>query len=902
MQVKAASTPIIEDITPSTFSRESNHAINYPATVNVDDLLILVFTCDDNEQITIEGEGTKWINIYEEDAGSSGPTLVVAWCKAVGDEDGGTFNVGTGSSEGSCAYVFRITGSEDPDTQPPEVSLEASGNNDSPDPWGIDTGESKDYLWIAAEGNDDDDDTTGYPSNMADNNEYLQVTTVTLGIATVESTTDMFNPDEFTIANSETWEAVTIAVHPGGGGPANYERTASFSMTYAVESSRHWDLSRAQVQSLTLSPDAYRTCGLFRESDQDVYIASGVERTWDALKTASQSLTASSDAFKDWSLSRSQTQSIALSTDSHRIWSLTRSPSQSLSFDFNALAKIYQLIQRTATMGLTFTPNVARSWALLRNISQGITSSFDGNRILNAVRGATQSITSTFNSKRLLSAVRSVSQGFTSSFNTLRSWDTSRNPYQELTISTNTGRLWTLSRTISQTTSITFNAKRTLTAIRVVTQQISPTFNGSSFLHAFRTANQGLSAAFDSGRMWATSRSVSQGLSFTSNALADLFEFISRSVSMNFDISSNAERMVHFLRSQSNTLNFTLNTIIDFTEAVGEFYRTVTVQLSVSSDSFRDFSAIREATQSISATFNSKRIWTAVRSVSQNISVTPNAFADFFDFISRTASLDFNIGANANRIVNFVRTQTQALGFSFDALMNYIPFEEEFKQFYRTVTVQLSFTSNALGELHVIIVRSVSLSINFTVNAVSELTQFLWGLLTVGVQTLVGDGLENSTVILCDVNSTVISVEYTDFNGTIPAQNLTAGDYTIMVSKEGYVANQTTLSFYKDQVLGFVLKTVDEATMIVNEFDAASLAILALGVIFTVIYFMSDKHWQPGVIAFGAWAISAMITIGKDAESWPQATFFAGLAMTLVILMMMDVAGAKNRDFWDMGR
>ena len=82
--------------------------------------------------------------------------------------------------------------------------------------------------------------------------------------------------------------------------------------------------------------------------------------------------------------------------------------------------------------------------------------------------------------------------------------------------------------------------------------------------------------------------------------------------------------------------------------------------------------------------------------------------------------------------------------------------------------------------------------------------------------------------------------------------------------------------------------------------NEADLAILALGVIFTVLYFASDKHWQPGVIAFAAWTISAMTTMGKNTEDWPQATFFMGLAMTHVVLMMMDVAGAKNKDFWDL--
>lgn len=85
-------------------------------------------------------------------------------------------------------------------------------------------------------------------------------------------------------------------------------------------------------------------------------------------------------------------------------------------------------------------------------------------------------------------------------------------------------------------------------------------------------------------------------------------------------------------------------------------------------------------------------------------------------------------------------------------------------------------------------------------------------------------------------------------------------------------------------------------------FEVATLAVLSLAIIFTVIYFMSDKRWQGGIIAIGAWAISAMVTMGENIDAWPQATFFAGMAMLLVILLMMDYAGARQVDFWEMNK
>ena len=49
--------PTIESITPTTNAAETNHVIDYPATVNAGDLLICSFGCDDNETVTFPGEG-----------------------------------------------------------------------------------------------------------------------------------------------------------------------------------------------------------------------------------------------------------------------------------------------------------------------------------------------------------------------------------------------------------------------------------------------------------------------------------------------------------------------------------------------------------------------------------------------------------------------------------------------------------------------------------------------------------------------------------------------------------------------------------------------------------------------------------------------------------------------------
>lgn len=205
------SYPVVEDITETTPQSASTHVIDYPATVDVDDLLIVVFACDDNEVVTC----SAFTEIYNEDAGAQGPTLYVGWRKAVGDEDGGTFDIITGGAEGSCAYVFRITGAQDPTSVPPEASAEGFGSSVNPNSLSLTPlSGSRYYLFISVEGNDDDDNVTGYPSNMADNRQYSQQTSVTLGIATEEYVGTVFDPEQFTIAAAESWEAATISI-PG---------------------------------------------------------------------------------------------------------------------------------------------------------------------------------------------------------------------------------------------------------------------------------------------------------------------------------------------------------------------------------------------------------------------------------------------------------------------------------------------------------------------------------------------------------------------------------------------------------------------------------------------------------------------------------------------------------------
>ena len=111
-------------------SATQNHDVLLPPTIEAGDTILVFFVNDDNEVTNFPG---GWTEIYDEDAGSAGPTLVIAWKEAVGDEDGTSITVTTGSTEHSVHVAWAIQDADDPDNNPPEVSLESAGNDKYPD-------------------------------------------------------------------------------------------------------------------------------------------------------------------------------------------------------------------------------------------------------------------------------------------------------------------------------------------------------------------------------------------------------------------------------------------------------------------------------------------------------------------------------------------------------------------------------------------------------------------------------------------------------------------------------------------------------------------------------------------------------------------------------------------------
>jgi len=197
-----------------TASASTSHTVNLPADIVAGNLLLIFFSCNSTPTVTFP-EG--WTEIFEE-ASSTYNTLAIAWRKADGEE-GASITVETSIAQQAAHISFRITGAADPTTRAPEVSAEAEGTGTAPDPASLTpTSGAKDYLWIAVEGNDDDDAITGYPTSYDDNQEtYVSASgagTCGIAIATRDLNASSADPGAFTLAATEEWVAATVAVHP----------------------------------------------------------------------------------------------------------------------------------------------------------------------------------------------------------------------------------------------------------------------------------------------------------------------------------------------------------------------------------------------------------------------------------------------------------------------------------------------------------------------------------------------------------------------------------------------------------------------------------------------------------------------------------------------------------------
>jgi hypothetical protein len=251
--------PVVSDsLTPQSWGTNvTQHLVTMPSTVDAGDLLIVFFTNDGGDAVTLP---SGWTRIGSENGVSVEGNCFVK--VAVGDEDSTTVDFVTSGVEQAVAKVFRVTGwfgalAGVEGTRNGGAS--ATGTLDPPShtaSWGSD-----DNLWLIAGMRDDDDGITAGPTNYTTNFETAISTT---GNGTCEQATSYRtnaavteDPGTFTQNNTnEEQIAFTVVVRPPAGAAA-YSITGALGVVASVVASALvWGHVLVGALAVTVSPAA----------------------------------------------------------------------------------------------------------------------------------------------------------------------------------------------------------------------------------------------------------------------------------------------------------------------------------------------------------------------------------------------------------------------------------------------------------------------------------------------------------------------------------------------------------------------------------------------------------------------------------------------------------------------
>lgn len=216
------------------------HTVNLPASISAGDLLILPFGWTENlpQTITWPAGYTAITGAKVEQSTVVGIDAAYRWADGT---EGATISVTTSGLTKSTHNSYRITGSENPATQAPNVAATSGTSAGAPNPPSLSpTGGSKDYLWLAVVNADGETDITAAPTN------YTNLITASTGITGATSincrmgsgrrTLTAASEDPGNFSNTSTnWTTLTIALHPPGAAVTRPPRltVVNFAVTRA---------------------------------------------------------------------------------------------------------------------------------------------------------------------------------------------------------------------------------------------------------------------------------------------------------------------------------------------------------------------------------------------------------------------------------------------------------------------------------------------------------------------------------------------------------------------------------------------------------------------------------------------------------------------------------------------
>lgn len=195
--------------------------VNLPDGSNVAGRLLIVILCGDGT-CTFSWPGSPAWTSLSALTTAQACTMEVRYRITDGTEGypatGATITVTHAESEGDAHTSYLIEG-HGSSTTAPTAGTVANGSGTTPDPPNCNPGSAKDYLWIAAIGNDGNVAVTGTDGNFTDlrNNRWANTNGSGASGATRNLNAASLNPGTFAMG-SDGWIANTIAVHPGSEG------------------------------------------------------------------------------------------------------------------------------------------------------------------------------------------------------------------------------------------------------------------------------------------------------------------------------------------------------------------------------------------------------------------------------------------------------------------------------------------------------------------------------------------------------------------------------------------------------------------------------------------------------------------------------------------------------------
>jgi hypothetical protein len=221
----------------STNTAGTSHVLSWTGlgTVAAGDLLIIVL--DKGSTAATVNAHADWTELLDENNGNG---LYIAYRWATGGETAPTLT--TSASTRSAEITYRITGADDPATNPPAIGTTATGTSATPDPPSITPPSSKDYLFIAVAGmagEEADDDTWGNtpptdytpspPRQKSCGTAGTNLGGLILSAERALTTGSAENPGTFGVDASAAWRAQTIIIHPTSLQTFSGGDTASFT-------------------------------------------------------------------------------------------------------------------------------------------------------------------------------------------------------------------------------------------------------------------------------------------------------------------------------------------------------------------------------------------------------------------------------------------------------------------------------------------------------------------------------------------------------------------------------------------------------------------------------------------------------------------------------------------------